>query len=309
MTEERAVLLLAYGTPGNEMEVAPYLRDIREGREPSENAINGLIERYRAINWSSNLLECTLSVRNKLERELRGRPVYVGMKHWKPFIAEAVEQMKEDHIRAVTVIPLAPHYSLMSTGGYERRLKRALDASSYTPEVHFVRSWYAFPAFVQVWKRRLEAAIGETEGRHTVVFSGHSLPEKILKMEDPYRDNLLDSARLVASGAKLKEWEFAFTSASDTGEKWLGPDLLEKIEELARKGVKHIISAPIGFLCDHLEVLYDIDLKAKSHAAELGVDLVRTRMPNDDDDFVRALSLMIEELDTHISPYLYTTRM
>jgi ferrochelatase len=309
MTEERAILLLAYGTPRNEKEVAPYLRDIREGKEPADSALKDLIKRYEVIKWSSNLLECTFSLKNKLETELRRRPVYVGMKHWKPFISEAVEQMKEDRIKSITAIPLAPYYSLMSTGGYEKKLKRALEAVSYSADVLFVRSWYAFPAYIQVWKRRLEAAVEKTEEKHSVVFSGHSLPERILAMGDPYRDNLLDCARLIANETRLKKWEFAFTSASNTGEKWLGPSLLEKIQELSRKGVELVVSAPIGFLCDHLEVLYDIDIEARSLAERLGMELVRTRMPNDDDDFVQALKLMIEELDSRASPYLYTARI
>jgi protoporphyrin/coproporphyrin ferrochelatase len=275
-----AVLLMAYGSPSTAEDVRPYLEDVRGGRPVSDEAVAELAERYRRIGGRSPLDEVTEAQRAALEREL-GLPVLVGMKHWRPRIAEAVEAALARGAERVIGVVLAPHYSRLSVGEYRERLETAL---SDRAELVLVESWHDEPAFVDVLAERVR----DTDA--WVVFTAHSLPERILADGDPYREQLLETSRLVAERAGLERWSFAFQSASPTGEPWLGPDVLDELERLSAEGVEKVLVAPVGFVSDHLEILWDLDIEAREKADELGLELARIESLNDDPAFIRALA-------------------
>jgi ferrochelatase len=280
-----AVILMAYGSPSSEEDVPAYLADIREGRPVSDAAIVELTERYRRIGGRSPLDEITEAQRAGLEREL-GMPVFVGMKHWRPRIAEAVDGALAGGAETIMGLVLAPHYSRLSIAGYRERLESAFEGRA---DLVFVESWHDHEPFVEV----LAARVRGFDGR--VVFTAHSLPERILRDGDPYRDQLLETSRLVAERAGIADWSFAFQSASATGEPWLGPDILEELDRLAANGVRRVLVCPVGFVSDHLEILWDLDVEARERAAELGVELDRIESLNADPAFLRALAALVRE--------------
>jgi protoporphyrin/coproporphyrin ferrochelatase len=280
-----AVILMAYGSPATVEDVPAYLADIREGRPVSQEAVDELSERYRRIGGRSPLDEITEAQRAALERELRV-PVFVGMKHWRPRIAEAVEAALTEGADTLIGLVLAPHYSRLSIAGYRERLEQALQGLG---ELVFIESWHDHGPFLDVLVERVRGFDGH------VVFTAHSLPERILQDGDPYRDQLLETSRLVAERAGLKDWSFAFQSASTTGEPWLGPDVLEELDTLAANGVQRVLVCPVGFVSDHLEILWDLDIEAREKAAELGLELGRIESLNDDPAFIRALASLVRE--------------
>ena len=280
-----AVILMAYGSPTTADDVPAYLADIREGRPVSQEAIEELTERYRRIGGRSPLDEITESQRAGLEREL-GLPVLVGMKHWRPRIADAVEAALAGGVETIVGLVLAPHYSRLSIVGYRERLEDALRDRA---ELIFVESWHVHDPFLEVLADRVRGFDGH------VVFTAHSLPERILRDGDPYRDQLLETSRLVAERAAIADWSFAFQSASATGEPWLGPDILEELDRLAANGVRRVLVCPVGFVSDHLEILWDLDVEARERAAELGVELDRVESLNDDPAFLRALAGLVRQ--------------
>ena len=276
---------MAYGSPARPEDLRPYLEDVRGGRPVSEEAVEELAERYRRIGGRSPLDDVTEAQRATLESEL-GVPVFVGMKHWQPRIAEAVESALAGGATRIVGLVLAPHYSRLSIGEYRERLDAAVTGRA---EVALVESWHDHSGFLDVLADRVRATDA------WVVFTAHSLPERILDEGDPYREQLLETSRLVAERAGLERWSFAFQSASATGEPWLGPDVLEELDRLHEVGVGKVLVAPIGFVSDHLEILWDIDIEARERAAELGLELERIESLNDDPAFVRALAELVEE--------------
>jgi ferrochelatase len=280
-----AVVLMAYGSPSREEDIPAYLADIREGKPISPGAVEELTERYRRIGGRSPLDDATEAQRSALEREL-GTPVFVGMKHWQPRIAEAVDRALEGEADTIVGIVLAPHYSRLSIAGYRERLERAL---GHRAELRFVESWHTHESYLDVLADRVRGERGH------VVFTAHSLPARILDTGDPYRDQLLETAGLVAERAGLESWSFAFQSASATGEPWLGPDILDELDDLKARGVERVLVCPIGFVSDHLEILWDIDVEARERAAELGLDLDRIESLNDDPAFIRGLAELCRE--------------
>jgi ferrochelatase len=275
-----AVVLMAYGSPTTVDDIRPYLEDIREGRPVSEQAVQELAERYRRIGGRSPLDDVTEAQRAALEEEL-GIPVFVGMKHWRPRIADAVERALEGGVDTVVGLVLAPHYSALSIGGYQERLETAIAGRA---ELLFVDSWHDHSQFIDVLADRVRGSDAH------VVFTAHSLPARILAAGDPYRDQLLETSRLVAEAAGLERWSFAFQSASPTGEPWLGPDILEELESLHARGVRDVLAAPIGFVSDHLEILWDLDVVARETSAELGLRFARIESLNDDPAFIASLA-------------------
>jgi ferrochelatase len=280
-----AVILMAYGSPSRLEDIPPYLADIREGRPVSPEAVHELTERYRRIGSRSPLDAITEAQRAGLEREL-GLPVFIGMKHWRPRIAEAVEVALACGADPIIGVVLAPHYSRLSIAGYRERLEQALQGRA---ELVFVESWHDHAPFLDVLADRVRGHDGH------IVFTAHSLPERILRDSDPYRDQLLETSRLVAQRAEISDWSFAFQSASATGEPWLGPDILEELDRLAANGVSRVLVCPVGFVSDHLEILWDIDVEARERAVELGLELDRIESLNDDPAFMRALATLVRE--------------
>jgi ferrochelatase len=281
-----AVVLMAYGSPSEPEEVRPYLEDVRGGRPVSDEAVEELAERYRRIGGRSPLDDLTEAQRAALERELE-TPVFVGMKHWRPRIAEAVEAALAGGATRIVGLVLAPHYSRLSVGGYRERVEGALAGRA---ELVLVESWHDEPAFVNALAERVRGTSA------WVVFTAHSLPERILAEGDPYREQLLETSTLVAERAGLKRWSFAFQSASATGEPWLGPDVLDELERLAAEGVGEVLVAPVGFVSDHLEILWDLDVEAREKAEELGLEWARTKSLNDEPAFVRALAEVVRKV-------------
>jgi protoporphyrin/coproporphyrin ferrochelatase len=280
-----AVVLMAYGSPETADDIRPYLEDIREGRPVSDHAVAELTERYRRIGGRSPLAEITERQRAALAAQLE-LPVYVGMKHWRPRIAEAADGALAGGADTIVGLVLAPHYSALSIGGYRERLERALAGRA---DLLFVESWHDHGPFLDVLADRVREA-----GAH-VVFTAHSLPERILAAGDPYRDQLLETSRLVAERAGLDRWSFAFQSASPTGEPWLGPDILEELESLHARGVSDVLACPVGFVSDHLEILWDLDVEAREKADELGLEFDRIASLNDDPAFVAALAGLVRQ--------------
>jgi ferrochelatase len=278
-----AVILMAYGSPERLVDVPAYYADIRGGRSIAPENLADLVERYRrlGIEESSPLNAITERTRAALEEEL-GLPVYTGMKHWSPRIADAAEAALAGGAQRIAGLVLAPHYSALSIKGYRDQLEAALGDRA---DLAFVDSWHDEPSFIALLADRVR----DTQSH--VVFTAHSLPERVLAMGDPYNDQLLDTARLVAEAAGLGErWSFSFQSESPTGEPWLGPDILDHLAVLHAEGVDDVLICPVGFVSDHLEIRWDIDVEAQERAAELGIRVDRIEMPNADPVFVRTLA-------------------
>ena len=277
-----AVVLMAYGSPERLADVPAYYADIRGGRPIAPEHLADLVERYRrlGIEDSSPLNAITEQTRAALEREL-GLPVFTGMKHWTPHIADAAEAAVAAGAQTIAGLVLAPHYSALSIQGYREQLERALDGRA---ELRFVESWHDEPGFVEL----LAGKIRGTDSQ--VVFTAHSLPARVLDLGDPYQDQLLETSRLVAEAAGIARWSFSYQSESPTGEPWLGPDILDHLRSLHERGVESVLLCPVGFVSDHLEIRWDLDVEASELAQELGLSLERIEMPNDDPAFVRTLA-------------------
>jgi ferrochelatase len=282
-----AVILMAYGSPERLDDVPAYYADIRGGRPIAPEHLEDLVSRYRrlGIEDANPLNAITEATRAALERELE-LPVLTGMKHWTPHIADAAGAAIDDGASTLVGLVLAPHYSRLSIDGYRSQLE---GATAGRAEVVFVESWHDDDAFISV----LAEKIRNTEFRNIdahVIFTAHSLPARILDDGDPYKDQLLETSRLVADAAGVADWSFSFQSESPTGEPWLGPDILDHLADLKNQGIENVLVCPVGFVSDHLEIRWDIDTEAHDRAHELGMQFARIEMPNDDPAFVRALA-------------------
>ena len=281
-----AVVLMAYGSPERLDDVPAYYADIRGGRPIRPELLDDLVERYRrlGIEDGSPLNAITEQTRAALEHELEDVPVYTGMKHWTPRIADAAERALAAGADTVLGLVLAPHYSELSIAGYRDQLESALAGRA---ELVFVDSWHDEPGFIDVLADRVRA----TEAH--VVFTAHSLPERAAPV---YKEQLLETSRLVAARAELgRRWSFSFQSESPTGEPWLGPDILDHLEELKARGVTKVLVCPVGFVADHLEIRWDLDHEAAEKARELGLELARIEMPNADPRFVDTLASLVRK--------------
>jgi protoporphyrin/coproporphyrin ferrochelatase len=285
-----AVLLMAYGGPESLDEVEPYLLDVRGGRPTSPQLLQEIKDRYAQIGGRSPLRRLTEAQAAGVQQALGERfAVYVGMRHWHPYIRDVVARIAaRGHTRVVGVV-LAPHYSAMSVGAYEKQL---LAAAGDRLESTLVRSWADHPKFLDAVAGRVVQALQRftSPGSVQVLFTAHSLPERILASGDPYPTELVASAAAVAKRAGLASWEFAFQSAGATPEPWLGPEAGAVMTELAGKGHKAFLIVPIGFVCDHVEVLYDVDIVYQALARRLGVQLERTTSLNNDPLLVGAVA-------------------
>jgi ferrochelatase len=275
---------MAYGSPATEADIGPYYTHIRGGRKPSPEALEDLTQRYRAIHGSP-LSDITRAQASALA-ERTGMPAFVGMKHAPPFIADGAAEARDAGISRLVGLPLAPHYARMSLGGYLRALEEAWDR-----ELVFVPGFHDHSAFISAVRASISEALA-VERPERLFFTAHSLPARILDEGDPYHQQLLESCRLVAAGMDLPPWEFAFQSASQTGEPWLGPDLLDAI---ARSAARDVLVCPIGFVADHLEILYDLDVEAQAFARGKGIRIRRTKSFNARPEFMDALALIVAD--------------
>jgi protoporphyrin/coproporphyrin ferrochelatase len=278
-----AVVLMAYGSPERLDDVPAYYRDIRGGQPIRQELLADLVGRYRAmgIEESSPLNAITEQTRAALERELRDVPVFTGMKHWTPRIADAAEHALASGPDVVVGLVLAPHYSELSIAGYRTQLESAVADRA---ELVFIESWHDDPGFIDLLAERVRGTQAH------VVFTAHSLPERAAPV---YKEQLLETSQLVAERAGLDAWSFSFQSESDTGEPWLQPDILDHLEELHARGVRDVLVCPVGFVADHLEIRWDLDHEATERARELGLRLRRIEMLNAEPAFVRVLAGLV----------------
>ena len=280
---------MAYGSPERLADVPAYYSDIRGGRPIRPELLEDLVERYRrlGIDQGSPLNAITEETRAALEAELGDVPVFTGMKHWTPRIADAADAAVSAGADTVVGLVLAPHYSAMSIAGYRTQLDQALDGRA---ELAFIDSWHDEPGFIGLLADRVRGT-----GAH-VVFTAHSLPARILEAGDPYKDQLLETSRLIAERAGLDDWTFSFQSESQTGEPWLGPDILDHLEELHERGITEVLVCPVGFVADHLEIRWDLDHEAAEKARELGLNFRRIEMPNAGPAFIDVLAGLVRRV-------------
>ena len=300
------VLVMSYGTPKSMDHIEAYYTHIRRGHPPAPEQLAELTGRYEAIGGVFPLREHTdrqaAGLQARLDRQSPGGyRVYQGLKHAEPFIEDGVKAMAADGIREAVGIVLAPHYSVMSVGSYIKRAREAAGAEGI--RMAFVESYHLHPKLIEAIAVRLRSALArfggpEEQRRVKVLFSAHSLPERILTMGDPYVEQLHATSRAAAEAAGVADWAFTWQSAGRTAEPWLGPDILDVMRNLQREGVKQILSCPIGFVSDHLEILYDLDIEARQLAAELGIRFERIRSLNQDPRYIGLLREIVWELTT-----------
>jgi ferrochelatase len=301
MTEARvAVVLMAYGTPRSPEQILPYYTDIRRGRPPTAEQLADLTRRYEAIGGLSPLAEITEAQRDAVQRALDAiepsrYEVVLGLKHADPTIEATVAEVADRGVTQIVGAVLAPHYSAFSVGQYLGRVREAAEPRGIT--VSGVESWATEPAFVDFTTADLERLRGDMPERTTVVFTAHSLPERIVSAGDRYVDELRSTAEAIAARLDLgdgTDWRIAWQSAGRTPEPWLRPDILEVIDELgADDDVDGVIVSSVGFVADHLEVLYDLDIEAAGRAERAGLRFARTASVNDDPIVMAALARSI----------------
>lgn len=290
-----AVLLLAYGGPDSLNDIPAYLLDIRGGRETPQEFVDEITERYRLIGGHSPLLEISSSVANKLQNQI-GVPVYLGMRHWKPYISDVVKQMDADGVSHIVAICMAPHYSELSIGKYRQKLEGAIAGKDIT--VSFVESWHTQPNYLnglaENVRKTLEQWPFQIRESVQIIFTAHSLPLSIMEKGDPYDRQLRETAGLLADELALPgdRWTFSYQSAARTPVPWLGPQIEELVVELAGAGHQDLLIAPIGFVSDHVEVLYDIDIGVARIARQYSLRVERTPMLNDTAPLIEALAAL-----------------
>jgi protoporphyrin/coproporphyrin ferrochelatase len=297
------VLVMAYGSPKGPDDIEAYYTHIRGGRPPSPELLTELRTRYAAIGGSSPLHEITTRQVEALQRQLnatapRRYRAYIGMKHAPPFVSDAVEAMSGDGITDGVGIVLAPHYSRMSIGTYLAAAETARNHLTRPLNMRYVARWGDHPSYLDSVADRLRAALAplsEAErARTSVIFTAHSLPERILTWHDPYPDELHRSAAAVAERVGVRAWRFAYQSAGRTADPWLGPDVRDVMRDMHANGVRTIAACSVGFVADHLEVLYDLDVEAAALARELNVRFLRAESLNDHPLVIEALADLVQ---------------
>lgn len=300
MKQVRGLLVMAYGTPYKEEDIERYYTHIRHGRKPSQEHIDDLTERYRAIGGISPLAKMTkaqaeaLCARlNEVQDEVEYK-LFIGLKHIEPFVEDAVEAMVNEGITEAVSIVLAPHFSTFSIKSYNGRAKEAAEKLGGTLNITSVEAWYDEPKFIEFWKQAVNGELAKMteEERKTacLIVSNHSLPEKIKLAGDPYEEQLIETARLIEAASNIENVEIGWQSAGKTPEPWLGPDVQDLTKDLfEQKGYKSFIYTPVGFVTEHLEVLYDNDIECKVVCDEIGANYYRPTMPNTHPLFIDAM--------------------
>jgi protoporphyrin/coproporphyrin ferrochelatase len=297
-----AIILMAYGSPNSLDEVGDYLAQVRGGRGSSPDEVEHLKQRYQRVGGRTPLVQITKAQADALEKKLVAdcipAQVSVGMKHWHPFVEDVVEKIDLDNPSVLVGLALAPHYSKLSIGGYEDSVRRGLAKKNSNTRFIMVKSWHTQPSLINALSSRVTKSLRQMAGSEgtSVIFTAHSLPIRAVSKDDPYEIQLLQTSKMVAEEAKITEWDFAFQSASGPSGTWLGPSLKEKISELSRNGTKRILVCPVGFVSDHLEILYDLDVEAKEFAESLGIMLARTRSLNDDPGLIDSLAAAVRPI-------------
>jgi ferrochelatase len=300
------VLLMAYGSPERIEDLRPYLLDIRGGRETPDSLVEEMTERYRLIGGRSPLLMWTRRQGMALESLLNERfaadgiqyKAYFGMRHWEPRIKEAVEQIMADDVKDVIGLVMAPHNSRMSTGAYYAKLQEAIQEMDAQINILSIEQWHDHPGLISaITEKASQARQAFGDEEPYVIFSAHSLPARILAQGDPYDAQLRETAALLCDslGLEAGRWQFCYQSAGQSAEPWLGPAIEQVILALLEAGEKNLLVVPIGFVCDHVEVLYDIDIVCKNLAEKHGARLIRSQSLNDSPSFIAALAELVSE--------------
>lgn len=294
------VLIMAYGGPNNLDEIPGYLADIRHGRVTTPRVLEEITNNYRQIGGKSPLLDITTRQVDAVQQELgESFRCYLGMRHWAPWIEDTVRDMIDDGITRAVSLVLAPHFSQMSVARYQAKIADGLDMYHGDIDFQHITSYHDAPKYLQALVQRVQQGLekwpAEERDDVHVIFSAHSLPQRIMKQGDPYDAQLRETARLVAAAAGLppENWSWSYQSAGRTPEPWLGPQLEEHIPDLAAQDIKNVISIPVGFVSDHVEILYDIDIQAQEVAREHGIHLERPPALNTDPLFIEQLADLI----------------
>jgi ferrochelatase len=300
------VLLLAHGAPGQLEDIPEFLLHVRGGRKLSEAAVQQVIHRYALIGGGSPLLELTnrqaealvkaLGQTNSLKRAWR---VYVGMRNWKPFIPDVVRRLSEDGVERVVAVCLAPQNSRTSVGLYRKSVQETARKIAPHLKVEFVESWHDHPFLIAAFREKVTLALAraQAEARKSVpvIFTAHSVPERTMADGDPYAKQVRETAALVAETMGLKDWRLAFQSQGMTEEPWIGPTVESEIDLLAEAGHRHVLIAPVGFVSDHLEILYDIDVAFRDYGKTKGVTVLRSESLNDSPLFIEVLASIVRQ--------------
>jgi protoporphyrin/coproporphyrin ferrochelatase len=297
-----AVLLMAMGGPDSLENVEPFLRDVRGGRPTPAELVEEIRERYRVTGGKSPAVGITKEVARKLEQRLnepggeRYR-VYVGLRHWHPFIQETYADLLGDDPEQVIGLCMAPQQSSLSTGAYQKKVEEARASLQGNCPVSYVASWHRHPKLIAALVENIRQALltfpADVRATVPVLFTAHSLPERIVAMKDPYPDEVQGTVEAVTNLLGQISTRFAYQSQGRSGERWLGPTVEKAVEDLAREGYRHVLVAPIGFLCDHVETLYDIDIELKQYAASRGIQLERMAMLNASPAIVETLASVL----------------
>jgi protoporphyrin/coproporphyrin ferrochelatase len=290
-----AVLLLAHGAPDRLGDIPQFLLNVRGGRPLPESAVEEIVDRYGKIGGSP-LLEITTRQAEALAKML-ALPVYVGMRNWKPYIEDTVRQLRERGADRAVALCLTPQNSRTSIGLYRSCLSKAVENVAPDLRVEFVESWHDHPGLIAAFREKVSRALGRIEaetGRPVpVIFTAHSVPVKTIEAGDPYEQQVKETARLVAQAMGLESYRVAFQSQGMTADPWIGPTVESQIDELAAQGIQYVLIAPVGFVCDHVEILYDIDCVFRDYGKERGVSVVRSESLNDTPLFIQALASIV----------------
>jgi ferrochelatase len=283
---KQGVLLLAHGAPERVEDVQSYLTFVRGGRPASARIVEEVASRYQAIGGSSPLLAWTRAQAEALQRML-GIPVFFGMRNWHPFIRETMESVRDAGLERIAAIAMAPQFSELSVGLYIRRTEEAAREAGVAAEIVWATSFHDEPLLIAAFAEKLEPVAA---GRK-VLFTAHSVPEKSLAGgNDPYDRETRATAAAVAARLGLADWEFAYQSQGLTDDRWLGPTVESCLDRYAAAGIREVVVCPIGFVCDHVETLYDVDVVFRNYAAERGISLVRPEALNGSAKFTAALA-------------------
>jgi ferrochelatase len=291
-TSPLAVLLMAHGTPESVDQMADYLRLVRGGREPSAELIAEMVHNWESIGGHSPLTDITLQQGRALQRQLASDgldvSVTIGMRNWRPFIADAMREIEATGARRIVGIPLAPQFSTLSVQKYMDAANTARPAGT---DFTCVRSFHDHPLLIEAFVEKVEAE--KPRPGEAVVFTAHSIPQRVAATGDPYPSEVATTAKLVAERCGVSSYDVAYQSAGRTPEPWLGPDLSDFVRDRAKAGVRNVLAVPIGFVCDHTEILFDIDVQARGFGRERGVELVRTESLNTAPAFIHALASVV----------------
>lgn len=299
-----AILLMAMGGPDSLENVEPYLRDVRGGRPTPPELVAEIRERYRLTGGKSPVLAITRETARQLEQKLNGPGgeryrVYVGLRHWRPSIQEAYAELLDELPERLIGVCMAPQYSSLSVGAYVKKVEEARAALGGEFPISYVRSWHRHPRLVEAIAASIDATLQKfpagVRAQVPIVFTAHSLPERILEIQDPYPDEVRGTMEAVCERIRPVTARLAYQSQGRTGEKWLGPDVESTIEALHHEGYRHVLLAPIGFVSDHVEVLYDVDIAFRKLAESKGMQFERIPMLNASPPLIETLASVVEQ--------------